>query len=187
MMSLASVGMDTCVQFGWPVGHVTPGTVNAGLKLGVCVCVSKPAGWKFDSVIGWLHPVGLTGSGLQPGGGTLLFAAPSVSNSTPADAVESLSTTVLFLKSTTTASWIDTPPPAHPATLFAMMLLVTEIAYQWLGALGLFSTSLPLASSMRSPPPLPLSAVLPMIRLASIERPLQPDLLYGKHPPTPSA
>src|SRR6267143_5348041 len=166
--SLASTGMDTCVQFGWPAGQVTPGTVNAGLRLGVCVCVSNPAGWKFDIVIGWLHPVGLTGSGVQPGGGMLLFAAPSVSNSTPAEAVESLSTTVLFLKSTFTASWIDAPPPAQPATLFAMMLLVTEIAYQCVGSLGLFRMSLPLASSIRKPPPLPLSAVLPMIRLASM-------------------
>src|SRR4030088_3236667 len=51
-MSLASTGMDTCVQFGWPDGQTTPGTVNAGLRLTVCGFVSNPAGWKVEFVMG---------------------------------------------------------------------------------------------------------------------------------------
>src|SRR5260370_8384342 len=144
-ISLLSAGIETCVQFGWPAGQTTPGTVNAGSKFRLCLCVSNPAGWKFESVTGLVHPALVVG--LQPGGGTLLFGAPSVSNSTPADAVVSLEVTVLFERLTFTASWIDTPPPAQPATLFAMPLLVTLIAYQSLRLLGLFPISFPLPAS----------------------------------------
>ncbi|CAB3810019.1 hypothetical protein LMG28138_06128 [Pararobbsia alpina] len=78
--------------------------------------------------------------------------------------------TVLLMKLTRTASCSDTPPPAQPATLFAMMLLVTLTAYQALRLFGLRCTSVPLMFCKRKPPPLPLSAVLPTIRLPSIVR-----------------
>src|SRR5579871_3572557 len=114
--------------------------------------------------------------GSQPGGATLPFGATMVSKRTPAVAVVSLDTTVLLMKLTFSASCIDTPPPAQPATLFAMMLLVTVIAYQLFGFSGLRCTSLPFTYCRRSPPPLPLWAVFPTNRFASI-------LLPG---PTPS-
>ena len=66
---------------------------------------------------------------MQPGGGADELIAPSVLNSTPADAVVSLDTTVLLTKVTFNASCIDTPPPSQPATLFAMMLFVTVTPY----------------------------------------------------------
>src|SRR4029077_19839714 len=126
-ISWSSTGMETCVQLGCPVGQVTA-VVNAGTRFLLCVCVSSPAGSKVELVTGLVHPALVFGS--HPGGGTLLFGAPSVSNSTPAEAVASLEVTVLLVKLTFTASWIDTPPPAQPATLLAMMLFVTLIPYQ---------------------------------------------------------
>src|SRR4029077_2344977 len=81
----------------------------------------------------------------------------------------------------------DTPPPSQPATLLVMMLLVTLTVFQRqpfrLALLhrpllfelplpfGKLSTSVPLMCCNRRPPPLPLSAALPMIRLALITRP----------------
>ena len=68
-------------------------------------------------------------SATQPGGGAEELIAPSVLNSTPADAVVSFDTTVLLTKVTFSASCIDTPPPSQPATLLAMTLLVTVTSY----------------------------------------------------------
>src|ERR1700722_15851934 len=178
MMSLAITGFDTSVQsLGFaadvPVvypaaaafGQVTVGLVNAGLSSRLCACVTRPAGSGTDVVTGWVQPAPV--SGLQFGGGVLANWAPSVSNSTPAVEVVSFETTVLFLKSTATASWMETPPPSQPATLFTMMLLVTAIVYHCVELFGLSKTSLPLMFCSRSPPPSPDSAVLPIIRLAS--------------------
>ena len=52
-----------------------------------------------------------------------------------------------------------------------MMLLVTLIPYQRSGLLGKRGTSAPLTAWNRKPPPLPLSAALPMMRLALITSP----------------
>ena len=52
-----------------------------------------------------------------------------------------------------------------------MMLLVTCGEYQRLGFVGKASTSEPLMFWNAIPPPVPLSAALPMIRLALITRP----------------
>ena len=94
----------------------------------------------------------------------------------------SLEITVLLMNFTASASCIDTPPPSHPATLLAMMLLVTVTLFHpglrkaWgplvigFGPLGNATTSSPLTICRRRPPPVPLSALLPMIRLASITR-----------------
>src|ERR1700675_892721 len=169
-MSLASTGIETLVQFGCPVGQATVGLVNAGLSSRLWTWVTSPAGSGPELVIAVLvQPTPVEGS--QPGGGVLAFGAFTVSNSTPAEAVESLEATVLFRKSTITASWIDTPPPFQPETLLTMMLLVTDSENQWDGALGLLNMSLPLMLCSRRPPPSPLSAVLPMIRLASTTLP----------------
>src|SRR5256884_7924548 len=52
-----------------------------------------------------------------------------------------------------------------------MLFLVTCPEYQGEGAVGNVTTSEPLTLCKRRPPPLPLSAALPMIRLALITRP----------------
>src|SRR5579864_171255 len=84
--------------------------------------VTRPAG-SGPVVVGMLlQPAPVCG--LQPGGGLLEFAAPPVLNSTPAEAVVSFEITVLLMKLEAIASWMETPPPVHPATLLAMMLLV---------------------------------------------------------------
>src|SRR5262245_54225703 len=108
--------------------------------------------------------------GLQPGGGTDASGAPRVLNSTPAEPVVSLELMVLLMSRTLTASCIETPPPSHPATLFAMMLLMTVTSFHSIGIAGNATTSEPLTTCRRRPPPLPLSALLPRIRLPSITR-----------------
>src|SRR2546430_16940476 len=52
-----------------------------------------------------------------------------------------------------------------------MRLLVRDTRSQLLGVVGTVSTSPPLTACSRMRPPLPLSAALPMIRLALITRP----------------
>src|ERR1700693_1863537 len=96
------------------------------------------------------------------------MGAPRVLKSTPAEAVVSFDMIVLLTRLTTSASCRDTPAPSQPATLLAMMLLVTLTEYQRLGVLGKVTTSVPLTPWKRMPPPLPLSAELPMIKLALI-------------------
>src|SRR5213082_1041929 len=101
----------------------------------------------------------------------LARGAPIVLNSTPDDAVVSLDMTVLFMTFTANESTSEMPAPSQPATLLAMMLLVTFTEDQFAGVVGKVSTSPPLTDWKRMPPPLPLSAALPMIRLALITRP----------------
>src|ERR1035437_6157009 len=55
----------------------------------------------------------------------LAKGAPSVLKSTPAEAVVSLEIMVLLTRFTSRASWSEIPAPSQPATLLAMMLLVT--------------------------------------------------------------
>src|SRR6266550_1222022 len=116
-----------------------------------------------------MHPVPVVGS--QPGGGRLTYGAPIVLNSTPEEAVVSLATTVLLMKLTFNASCSETPPPSQPATLSAMMLLVTLTPYQLLELVEKRPTSAPLTSCRRRPPPVPDSAELPCSKFASITRP----------------
>src|SRR5207302_9837627 len=101
----------------------------------------------------------------------LASGAPSVLNSTPAEAVVSLEMMVLLMMFATNASCSEIPAPSQPATLSAMMLLVIFTEYQLEGVVGNVLTSEPLTCCKRRPPPLPLSAALPMIRLALITRP----------------
>src|SRR6202165_2758924 len=96
----------------------------------------------------------------------LARGAESVLKRTPAEAVVELEMTVLLMKSRFNASSRETPPPSHPATLLAMILLVTVAWYHCLGFVGKATTSVPLTFWNRRPPPLPDSAALPMIRLA---------------------
>src|SRR5512139_3723235 len=147
---------------------------------GVFGIVTSPDAWLVEVVTGLMQFgfCGWFGSlvGVHPGGGTAASGAPRVLKSTPADAVVSLEITVLLTKRTFRASCIDTPPPSHPATLLAMMLLVTVTLFHpglvedGFGPFGNATTSWPLTICRRRPPPVPLSALLPMIRLASITR-----------------
>src|SRR5271165_104316 len=88
----------------------------------------------------------------------------------PAEAVVELETIVLLMMLVFRAFSSEIPPPSQPATLSAMMLLVIEGAHQLAGVLGNASTSLPLMSCSRRPPPVPDSAALPMIRFALTTR-----------------
>src|SRR5437660_2045942 len=110
----------------------------------------------------------------------LASGAPIVSNSTPEEAVVSLLAIVLLMMSTYSASTNEIPAPSQPATLLVMMLFVTWTWYQLsrvllppplVGAFGKASTSEPLTPWKRRPPPLPLPAALPWIRLALITSP----------------
>src|SRR2546430_2880713 len=131
---------------------------------------TTPAGWRVEVV----HGAGQVPSGLRAtaqGPWLLASGAPSVLNSTPEEAVVSLDAIVLLMMFTFSASSSEMPAPSQPATLLVMMLLVTVTPYQLLGVVGNASTSPPLTACRRMPPPLPLSAPLPMIRLALITRP----------------
>ena len=101
----------------------------------------------------------------------LASGAPIVVNRIPAEAVVELETTVLLMKLTFKASTIETPAPSQPATLSAMMLLVIVGEYHSSELAGSSATSEPLTFCRRRPPPLPVSAELPMIRLALMTRP----------------
>src|SRR6267143_5265776 len=102
-----------------PLDHTTI-SGNDSVRFGVLAIVTRPAGCGPCGALGVRHSVfcGFNGSGVgvQPGGGAEELIAPSVLNSTPADAVVSLDATVLLTNVTFNASCIDTPPPSHPAT-----------------------------------------------------------------------
>ena len=128
--SLSTIGVETVLQFGW-LGMQPVAPAIAPRKLASCTSVANPDGWFVDVVIDELLHAGGGGTivGSQPGGGVLALGAPPASNSTPAEAVVSFDATVLLIKSMPIALWMEIPPPAHPATLLAMMLLVTLTLY----------------------------------------------------------
>src|SRR5580765_1229319 len=74
----------------------------------------------------------------------LASGAPIVSKSTPDDAVLSLEAIVLLMMFTLRASSSATPAPSQPATLFAMMLLVSMTEFQRFDEVGKLTTSEPL-------------------------------------------
>src|ERR1700694_5450191 len=128
---------------------------SESIRFGVFAIVARPAGCGLCGASASRHSgfCGLVGSGVgtQPGGGADELIAPSGLKSTPADAVVSLDTTVLLTNVTFSASCIDTPPPSQPATLLAMMLLVTVTPYHWALVNGNVPTSEPLACCKRKP------------------------------------
>src|SRR5580765_1675987 len=115
---------------------------------------------------------------VQVGPPALAIGAPRVLKSTPDDAVVSLPMIVLLMMLTCNESSREMPAPSQPATLLAMMLLVTSAEYQRDGRRllpvvtarpsGKNVISDPFRPWKRIPPPLPLSAALPMIMLALI-------------------
>ncbi len=103
--------------------------------------------------------------------GVLDNGAPIVLNSGPADAVLELKAIVLLMMFTAVESSSEIPAPSQPATLSVMMLLVTVTVFHCEGCVGKATTSEPLTAWKAIPAPLPLSAVLPMMRLALITKP----------------
>src|SRR5215472_1859461 len=136
----------------------------------LCEALESPAGCGVDRGTQLpLPPFWLTKSGGH-GVGALACVAKKAPKRAPDDAVVSFDTIVLLIRLTPIESCSDTPPPSHPATLLAMMLLVTLTVYQRSGLFGNCDTSEPLTPWNRIPPPEPASAALPMIRLALIIR-----------------
>src|SRR5437868_1428219 len=151
----------------WPIGQSIR-TGKEAVRLGVLFIVTTPATCGVEVITGLVQPAPVPG--VHPGGGTLACGAPNVLNSVPEEAVVSFPTMVLLMMFTFRASCSEMPPPSHPATLLLMMLLVTLTSYHRPGLRGNRLISSPLTSCKRRPPPLPLSAELPMIRLALIFR-----------------
>src|SRR5579864_5177028 len=108
---------------------------------------------------------------VQVGPELLAIGAPRVLKSTPDDAVVSLDMIVLLMMFTRNASTIEMPAPSQPATLLTITLLVNVTSFHRVGVLGKVTTSVPLMACNLIPPPLPASAALPIIRLASMTRP----------------
>src|SRR6266480_1455870 len=104
-------------------------------------------------------------------GGVLANGAPSVLKSGPADAVLELKAIVLLTMFTAVESSSEIPAPSQPATLSAMMLLVTVTVFHCLGFVGKATISEPLTAWKAIPPPLPASAPFPIMRLALITSP----------------
>src|ERR1700756_2760333 len=123
----------------------------------------------------------------------LASGAPIVVNSKPEEAVLSLDITVLLTKFTANESSRETPAPSQPATLLTMMLLVRVTEFQpqparlvfgqTVAPFGKLTTSWPLTACRAMPPPLPLSAWLPIIRFALTTR-LGPMPSLGPTEPT---
>ena len=88
-------------------------------------------------------------------GGVLPNGAPSVLKRGPADAVLELKAIVLLTMFTAVESISEIPAPSQPATLSAMMLLVTVTVFHCLGFVGKATISEPLAAWKAIPPPLP--------------------------------
>src|SRR5207237_4553676 len=172
--TLLQVPLLAVVPEKWPAGQVMLAGKFA-TRVALFCTLTSPATCGHDAVV---LPVCM-----QLLCWVLATGAPTVLNSTPADAVLSLDMIVLLMMSTFNASSRETPPPSQPATLLTMMLLVTVAEYHGereplipgnvtlLAPFGKLITSEPLTCCKRRPPPLPLSAALPMIRLASITGP----------------
>ena len=78
---------------------------------------------------------------------------------------------VLLMMLTFNASCNEMPAPSQPATLLTITLLVSVTSHQRVGVVGNVITSVPLRLANRTPPPLPASAELPMIKFASMTSP----------------
>src|SRR5579871_5606011 len=87
-----------------------------------------------------LQPASPQAGGVPAGTGLLASGAPMVLNSGPAVAVEEFAAIVLLTILMLSASRSEMPAPSQPATLSAMMLLVTCGEYQRLGLFGKVST-----------------------------------------------
>src|SRR5258706_16428385 len=176
--SLYRIGNETVLQapltrppvplppIPWPTGQRMFDGRDAR-NSAVCPALESPAGCGSDSgTQGMLAPWASRGQGV----GALAWVAKKAPKSVPEDAVESFDTIVLLIRFTAKESCNDTPPPSQPATLLVTMLFVNATENQRSGLSGKVDTSIPLTPWKRTPPPLPASAALPMMRLALITR-----------------
>src|SRR6516165_6696253 len=124
-----------------------------------------PAGCGHDAVFAPLGPVWV-----QLPAWALAIGVPRLFVSTPEVASESLWAMVLFSITTFSESCNEMPAPSQPAMLFTMMLFSIVTSFQNWGWRANVATSVPLTWLSRMPPPLPLSAEFPWIRLALITR-----------------
>src|SRR5467141_1143295 len=159
------MGFEKLVQLGCPAGQVmgTTKVVVSSAEFGVLV---TPADCGHDAV---LVPVGP--AMVQFPAAALAMGVPMLLVSTPEVPRLSLCMMVLLTMFTFNASCNDIPAPSQPATLLTMMLLEMVTSCQRFGCLLKVATSVPLTDWRRMPPPDPLSAELPWIRLALITKP----------------
>src|SRR6266581_1758325 len=115
------------------------GVVSEARNSAVCPALDTPAGCGSDAGMHCtLPPCASRGHGV----GALAWEANWPPKSVPDVAVESLDTMVLLIRFTTSESCRDTPAPSQPATLLAMMLLVTFTEYQRDAVVGKVDTSI---------------------------------------------
>ena len=121
MMSLSRTGTEYVLQalpfVPWLVGQFTP-LGRFALRTALLVTLTTPAGCGHDVIPVACEQAVETFWVLARGANNEL-------NSTPEEAVELLETIVLLTMFTSSESSSETPPPSHPATLFAMMLFVS--------------------------------------------------------------
>src|SRR5919109_3369857 len=139
----------------WPAGQTTGVAARFANNTALCCSATTPA--TCGAVVVALCVV------LVPG--WLARGAPKVLKSIPEEAVLALFAIVLLMMFTLGESNSEIPAPSQPATLSTMMLLVTVTAFHWPGSSGNATMSDPLTALKAMPPPVPLSAAFPMIRL----------------------
>src|SRR6266481_5888994 len=161
MILFCSSGSENPVQgYAAPNGHVIVSPLKVVVSSGEFCVLVTPADCGHDAV---LAPDGLFCT--QVPAGALATGVPTPWVSTPEVASESLLAMVLLTILTFNESCSDIPPPSQPTMLFTIMLLVIETLFQRDGCPGKEATSVPLTCCRRIPPPLPLSAILPWMRL----------------------
>src|SRR5260221_14763140 len=132
MTLLCSHGYETLRHVPLAVGVF--GALNDGgqlivdgrfaVSIALLLMLTSPAGCGVDVVICTVQkPCAL----VPPGGQLCVLAsgAPRVLVSVPAEAVVTFEMIVLLTTCTLNASSSETPPPSHPATLLAMILLLS--------------------------------------------------------------
>src|SRR5258708_9921650 len=160
-MLFSSFGVEIDLQFGWPVGQETATAARFAERTALCWITTNPPGCGHEAAVPFMQ--------LDPC--VLAIGPPSVVKSTPEDAVLVLETLVLLTMFRSTEPTSEHPAPSQPATLSAMMLLVTVTVFHCEGCLGKETMSEPLTAWKAMPPPLPASAALPMMSLALITTP----------------
>ena len=150
------------VPWKWPGGQTTGVAARFAVKTALFCIATTPATCACDDVPQFA---------VQVGPGWLATGPPRVLKSTPDEAVLALNEIVLLMMFTLGESTSEIPAPSHPATLSTMMLLVTVTEFHCPGSSGKATMSDPLTAWKPMPPPVPLSAAFPMIRLALITSP----------------
>src|SRR6266853_4871640 len=150
------------VPWKWPAGQTTGVAARFAIKTALFWIATTPATCGCDVVPQFA---------VQVGPCWLAMGAPRVLKSTPEEAVLAFNAIVLLMMFTLGESTSEIPAPSHPATLSTMMLLVSVTEFHCPGSSGKATMSDPLTALKAMPPPVPLSAPFPMIRLALITSP----------------